>query len=180
MLRSCWFLGYWFKIACLANRPRRHHNRCQHSSKRQRLRLHNPRAGNTPRRQRGGVPPKEGRWRELRADETLGEDAVLRTTTGEVSLGIGTAIEVEVGANSQFRIKELTAQLSKVDLEQGLVTANISSQGNDVKEELSVGVLGRRSRPELPDGVRSYAINKAKLPSQVTAVTFRLVRMAPK
>jgi hypothetical protein len=93
--------------------------------------------------------PKEGRWRELKADELLGEDAVLRTTNGELTLGIGPSIEVEVGSNSQFRIKELTAQLSKVDLEQGLVTANVSSHG---QAELAVGVLGSEVEARASDG----------------------------
>lgn len=93
--------------------------------------------------------PKEGRWRELDAKETLGEDAVLRTTNGQVSLSLGENIEVEVGANSQFRIKELTTQLSKVDLEQGLVTANVSSHN---REELSVGVLGSEVEARASDG----------------------------
>lgn len=93
--------------------------------------------------------PQEGRWRELLPNEMLGEDAVLRTSNGEVSLAIGSAIEVDVEANSQFRIKELAAQLSKVDLEQGLVTANVSSQG---KEELAVGVLGSEVEARASDG----------------------------
>lgn len=93
--------------------------------------------------------PKEGRWRELSEQETLGEDAVLRTTNGQVALSIGDGIEVEVGANSQFRIKELTTQLSKVDLEQGLVTANVSNRNH---EELSVGVLGSEVEARASDG----------------------------
>lgn len=110
---------------------------------------------------------KEGRWRELRADETLGEDAVLRTTNGEVSLAIGQAIEVEVEANSQFRIKELTAQLSKVDLEQGLVTANVTSKG---KEELSVGVLGSEVEARASDG--KFSVLRDQL-GQVTVAGHR-------
>lgn len=96
---------------------------------------------------------KSGRWRPLTDREQLADDAVLRTQRGRVSLRIGDAIEVDVSPFSQFRLKELTNRLSRVRLEQGLVTANVTPSE---ESELVMQVLGSEVEARSKDG--SFAV----------------------
>lgn len=92
---------------------------------------------------------RSGRWRNVSKGEEITDDAVLRTQRGSVNLHIGDTIEVEVSAWSQFRLKELTNRLSKVRLEQGLVTANITP---NEESELVMQVLGSDLEAHATDG----------------------------
>lgn len=92
---------------------------------------------------------RSGRWRNLSAGEEIADDAVLRTQRGRASLHIGDSIEVEVSPFSQFRLKELTNRLSKVRLEQGLVTANVTPSE---ESELVMQVLGSEVEAHAKDG----------------------------
>lgn len=92
---------------------------------------------------------RSGVWRNARTGEDIADDAVLRTQRGRVSLHIGDSIEVEVSPFSQFRLKELTNRLSKVRLEQGLVTANITPSE---ESELVMQVLGSDVEAHATDG----------------------------
>lgn len=96
---------------------------------------------------------KSGRWRPLTVKEELADDAVLRTQRGRVNLRIGETIEVDVSPFSQFRLKELTNRLSKVRLEQGLVTANVTLSE---ESELVMQVLGSEVEARSKDG--SFAV----------------------
>lgn len=90
-----------------------------------------------------------GRWRNVTKGEEISDDAVLRTQRGRVDLQIGDTIEVEVSPFSQFRLKELTNRLSKVRLEQGLVTANVTP---NEESELVMQVLGSEVEAHATDG----------------------------
>lgn len=83
--------------------------------------------------------PESGRWEPLTAGSELDEASVLRTRSGTVKLTIGRGIEVRVTEGSQFRLGELTHNLSKVLLEGGRMTATV---GGDAQRELSVQVAG--------------------------------------
>jgi hypothetical protein len=82
-------------------------------------------------------------------NEELSDDAVLRTQRGRVNLRIGETIEVDISPFSQFRLKELTNRLSKVRLEQGLVTANVTLSE---ESELVMQVLGSEVEARSKDG----------------------------
>jgi Glucodextranase, domain B/FecR protein len=90
-----------------------------------------------------------GRWRDVTKGEEISDDAVLRTQRGRVELQIGDTIEVEVSPFSQFRLRELTNRLSKVRLEQGLVTANVTP---NEESELVMQVLGSEVEAHAKDG----------------------------
>lgn len=92
---------------------------------------------------------RSGLWRNISNDETMADDAVLRTQRGRVTLQIGDSIEVEVSPFSQFRLNELTNRLSKVRLEQGLVTANVTPSE---ESELVMQVLGSEVEAHATDG----------------------------
>lgn len=93
-----------------------------------------------------------GRWRALKASEELSDDAVIRTQRGSIDLQIGEKIRVSVSPFSQFRLNELTSRLSKVRLEQGLVTADVSAHD---EAELLVQVLGSELEARTKDGTFS-------------------------
>ncbi len=92
---------------------------------------------------------RSGRWRNVTKDEEISDDAVLRTMRGRASLRIGETIDVEISPFSQFRLKELTNRLSKVRLEQGLVTANVEPSE---QSELVMQVLGSDVEAHARDG----------------------------
>lgn len=95
---------------------------------------------------------KPGRWRRLAPGDMVSDDAVVRTQGGGVELEIGESIEVDVGPYSQFRLKELTSRLSKVRLEQGLVTASVDSNDD---AELVLQVHGSEAEARSKDGAFS-------------------------
>lgn len=83
--------------------------------------------------------PATGLWEPLTAGSKLDDASVLRTRKGTVELSIGRGIQVQVTEGSQFRLGELTDNLSKVLLEGGRMTATV---GSDAVRELSVQVAG--------------------------------------
>lgn len=95
---------------------------------------------------------ESGHWRAVNTSEELSDDAVIRTQRGTLDLQIGDNIRVSVSPFSQFRLNELTSRLSKVRLEQGLVTADVSP---DEEAELLVQVLGSELEARTKDGAFS-------------------------
>ncbi len=95
---------------------------------------------------------KPGRWRALRAGEEVADDAILRTQRGRIDLRIGESIKVSLSPFSQFRLNELTNRLSKVRLEQGLVTADVTP---GEQSELLLQVLGSGLEARTKDGAFS-------------------------
>lgn len=96
--------------------------------------------------------PGPGRWRSITQGEALANDAVLRTQRGTVLLRIGDNIKVTMSPFSQFRLNELTNRLSKVRLEQGLVTADVAASQ---EAELILQVLGSELEARTKDGAFS-------------------------
>jgi len=90
----------------------------------------------------------EGRWRPVTLGQQLSEDAVLRTREGQVALTIGENIRASVSANSQFRLGELSNQLSRVRLEGGHVLAQVEGGKGS---ELLVQVLGSTAEARATD-----------------------------
>lgn len=81
------------------------------------------------------VQASNGGWRSLRAGERLAPDAILRTgSSGEAVLSLGTQASVRVAARTELSIAELEQQVSRVRLQDGRVTAVVSSDARLVIE----------------------------------------------
>ncbi len=104
---------------------------------------------------RGGAEARrfEGQqWTPLAPGDQLNESAVLRTTQGALVLGIGEGTRVSVSPNSQFRLRQLSNNLSRVRLEGGHVTASVRG---GLDSELAVEVLGTDTTATLRDAEAS-------------------------
>ncbi len=88
-------------------------------------------------------------WEPLRVGYMLTQDSVIRTKQGAAVLGVGENAQVEVAENSQFRLGEVTNNLSKVKLEGGRIEARVHGGGD---ERLAVEVLGSDMVAETSDG----------------------------
>lgn len=87
-------------------------------------------------------------FRPLKSGEALSADSVIRTTSGVVVLALGDDIRVEVTEDSQFRLGELTTNLSRAKLEGGRVEARVHG---DEGTKFAIEVMGSDAVAEASD-----------------------------
>lgn len=84
---------------------------------------------------RGAVQVRaaDGSWRDVVPGERLGADDGVRTgRNAEAVLRMGSGVEVRLSPRSEFTVRELTAEVSKIRLEEGHVTATVDERGKRV------------------------------------------------
>jgi hypothetical protein len=106
-------------------------------------------------------------FRRLQAGEALNVDSVIRTTAGVVVLALGDNIQVEVSENSQFRLGELTQNLSRAKLEGGHLEARVHG---GAASKLAIEVVGTDTVAEASEG--DFAILRGE-DAQVTVASRR-------
>jgi FecR protein/Glucodextranase, domain B len=84
---------------------------------------------------RGAVQARgaDGKWRDVAAGELLNADDGVRTgRNAEAVLRMGDGVEVRLSPRSEFTVRELSAEVSKIRLEEGHVTATVNEDGKRV------------------------------------------------
>jgi hypothetical protein len=95
---------------------------------------------------RGAVQARgaDGKWRDVAAGELLNADDGVRTgRNAEAVLRMGDGVEVRLSPRSEFTVRELSAEVSKIRLEEGHVTATVNEDG---KRVLKVAARARARR----------------------------------
>lgn len=96
------------------------------------------------------VRSAEGRWIDAAVGQRLGtDDAVRAGRNAEATLRMGNGVEVRLSPRSEFSIRELTAEVSKIRLEEGHVTASVDENG---KRVLKVAARGTDAEAESSGG----------------------------
>jgi hypothetical protein len=98
---------------------------------------------------RGAVQTRSGStgpWADAAAGTRLGtDDAVRAGRNAEATLRMGNGVEVKLSPRSEFSIRELTDEVSKIRLEEGHVTASVDENG---KRVLRVAARGTDAEAE--------------------------------
>lgn len=84
---------------------------------------------------RGAVQVRTGTgpWNPAQTGQRLGtEDAVRSGRNAEATLKMGSGVEVQLSPRSEFSIRELSDEVSRIRLEEGHVTASVDAKGQRV------------------------------------------------
>lgn len=117
--------------------------------------------------------PARGRWEPVHATDLLSTDAILRTKDHPVLLAIGDRILVTVSPGSQFRLGELSEELSNVSLEGGRLSASVAGGG---RSELLVQVRGTSAEARTAEG--DFAVLRSEAGQVTVAGTRGKIRVA--
>lgn len=102
---------------------------------------------------RGNVQTRtgdKGPWRTVTAGDRLNtDDAVRAGRNSEATLRMGNGVEVRLSPRSEFTIRELNAEVSKIRLDEGHVTASVDENG---KRILKVAAKGTDAEAESRGG----------------------------
>lgn len=102
---------------------------------------------------RGNVQTRagdKGPWRTVAAGDRLNtDDAVRAGRNSEATLRMGNGVEVRLSPRSEFTIRELNDEVSKIRLDEGHVTASVDENG---KRVLKVAAKGTDAEAESRGG----------------------------
>lgn len=75
------------------------------------------------------VKGEDGEWRPIEVGEELQSDMAVRTgRNGEANLSVGDGIEVRISPLSEFSVRDLQTDLSRIRLEEGHVAASVDPE----------------------------------------------------
>lgn len=115
--------------------------------------------------------PETQAWETVTIGTSLEESALLRTSNGSIKLTIGEATEVKVSRDSRLRLEELSHEFTRLNLEQGRLSATLLEGSN---RHLAVNVLGSEATTTTAGGEFSLlrgekgAVTVASLAGSVT------------
>jgi hypothetical protein len=96
------------------------------------------------------VRTASGAWVDAAVGQRLTtEDAIRAGRNAEATLRMGNGVEVRMSPRSEFSIRELSAEVSKIRLEEGHVTASVDESG---KRVLKVAARGTDAEAESAGG----------------------------
>lgn len=101
---------------------------------------------------RGAVQTRAGQgpWADAVTGQRLGSDDSVRAgRASEATLRLGDGVEVHLSPRSEFTVRELSAEVSKIRLDEGHVTASVDEQG---KRVLRVQAKGSDAEAESSGG----------------------------
>lgn len=101
---------------------------------------------------RGAVQARAGQgpWADAAVGQRLGSDDSVRAgRSSEATLRLGDGVEVHLSPRSEFTVRELSAEVSKIRLDEGHVTASVDEQG---KRVLRVQARGSDAQAESAGG----------------------------
>ncbi len=94
--------------------------------------------------------PAQGAWSDAAVGQRLASDDSVRAgRASEATLRLGDGVEVRLSPRSEFTVRELSAEVSKIRLDQGHVTASVDEGG---KRVLRVQTKGSDAEAESAGG----------------------------
>lgn len=92
----------------------------------------------------------QGAWTDAAVGQRLGSDDTVRAgRSSEATLRLGDGVEVRLSPRSEFTVRELSAEVSKIRLDEGHVTASVDESGQRV---LRVQAKGSDAQAESAGG----------------------------